>query len=91
MVPPKPSVRCKSKHWNQPPKRKTSHTVEDSKFHKFRRLMGYDKIEQFDHVMLTTKRILAHGRILKKRRFELEKAEQDLRDKAKLCGIDLDQ
>jgi hypothetical protein len=29
-------------------------------------------------------------RVLEKRRLEHEKASQDLRDKAKICGIDLD-
>lgn len=79
-----------SKYWNQSPRRNTSHTKQDSKFHKFRRLSGYDKLEVFGHDMLTTKRILARQRVLEKRKLEVEKAEQDLRDKAKLCGIDLD-
>jgi hypothetical protein len=91
MVPPKACARCKSKYWNQSPRRNTSHAKEDSKFHKFRRLSGYDKLEVFGHDMVSTKRILARHRVLEKRRLELEKAKEDLRDKAKICGIDLDQ
>jgi glycyl-tRNA synthetase beta subunit len=41
--------------------------------------------------MLTTKRILAHHRVLEKRRVELEKAEEYDRDLMKKAGIDLDQ
>ena len=90
MVPPKACARCKSKYWNQSPRRNTSHTKEDSKFHKFRRLSGYDKLEVFGHDMLTTKRILARHRVLEKRRVELEKAEEYDRDLMKKAGIDLD-
>ena len=88
-TPPKACARCKSKQWNQSPRRKTSHTREYSKFHKFRTLTGIDKLVLFGHDMLTKKRILARHRVLEKLSLEVEKAEQDLRDKAKTCGIDL--
>jgi hypothetical protein len=41
--------------------------------------------------MLTTKRILACGRILKKVRFELEKAEEYDRDLFKKVGLEYDR
>ena len=87
MIPLKACARCKSKQWNQSPRRKTKHTKQNSKFHKLHASMGIDKIDLFGHDMLTTKRILAYGRKLEKARIELEKAEREHRDIMKKAGI----
>lgn len=90
-APPKACARCKSKYWNSEPKNKTPHTKKEtlSEGQHKHRSEEPDKMGLFGHDMLTSKRLRAEEREIKRRLASIEKREKFLEDFCKEHDIDI--